>query len=127
MLLFALLLNGCSRDIQLTYYTDVCTDWDLNQTEAELRVEDDGMDIVVTRMGVERPEGSKFQPQIQANGWKIQIIENWDVLDEVVGPDLCFGPTVVMEDPPSGDYTIQWFDRPGVITPVHQETISVGG
>ena len=127
MLLLSLLLTGCNQDVQLTYYTDTCQDWDLNNPEPQLWVEKDGTDITIVRMGVEEPFGAKFVPEIQASGWRIQIFENWSY--EAVGDeeDICYGPTVVMKTPPNGTYEIQWFPEPNVLTPLHTETVVVDG
>ena len=123
--LLGVLLLGCKTDIQLTYYTDVCQDWDLNQPDPEMRVEKVDGDVVVPRMGVEKPCSAVFRPTIQAAGWRVQIFENWEI-GEDDECNLCFGPTVVLETPPDGDYTIQWFPGPNVIKPVHEETVVVG-
>jgi hypothetical protein len=125
-LLFVLLLAGCTHDIQLTYYTDTCYDWDLNSPEPELRIQMDGANVILTRMGVEEDCSATFQPEIQAAGWRIQIYENWDVPEDS-DCTLCFAPTVVMESPPAGEYTIQWFPEPNVIQTVHEEVVVVGG
>ena len=126
---FALLITGCTQQVQLTYYTDTCQDWDLNNTEPELLIEEEGQDIALVRMGVEQPFGAKFSPVIQATGWRIQIFEDWTFESEEGESDdlLCLAPTVVMKSPPSGTYEIQWFPQPNVITPVHEDEVVVGG
>ena len=128
MLLIGLLLTGCNQEVQLSYYTDTCTDWDLSKTEPELWVDKNGVDITLVRMGVDQPFGAKFSPEIQASGWRIQIFEDWDFEATEEDDDVvCLGPTVVMKDPPEGTYTIQWFPQPNVITPVHTQEVVVGG
>ena len=125
----ALLLAGCSQQVQLTFYTDTCQDWDLTNEAPELIIEAAGEDISLVRMGVEQPFGAKFSPVIQANGWRIQIFEDWVLETEEEEGDelLCLAPTVVMKSPPTGDYEIQWFPQPNVITPVHEEVVVVEG
>ena len=125
-LFLCLALTACTHDIQLTYYTDACQDWDLNTPEPELRIEKDGADIVLTRMGVEGDCNSTFQPEIKAAGWRIQIYENWE-LEESSDCVMCFGPTVVMEAPPAGEYIIQWFSEPNSIDVIQEYTVVVGG
>ena len=126
---FALLMTGCTQQVQLTYYTDTCQDWDLNNPAPELLIEEEGQDIALVRMGVEQPFGAKFSPEIQANGWRIQIFEDWTFESDEEATDelLCLAPTVVMKSPPSGTYEIQWFPQPNVITPVHSDEVVVGG
>ena len=126
---FALLLAGCTQQVQLSYYTDTCQDWDLTNPAPELIVEKAGQDVSLIRMGVEQPFGAKFTPEIQANGWMIQIFEDWTFEAEETEDDelLCLAPTVVMKSPPSGTYEIQWFPQPNVITPVHEDTVVVDG
>lgn len=125
----ALLLAGCTQQVQLSYYTDTCQDWDLNNPAPELLIQEEGQDIALVRMGVEQPFGAKFSPVIQANGWRIQIFEDWTFEAEESEDDelLCLAPTVVMKSPPSGTYEIQWFPQPNVITPVHEDEVVVDG
>lgn len=117
-------LMACTQDIQLTYYTDSCQDWDFNLPNPELRIERDGPDVVVVRMGVENDCNARFQPIIQAKGWKIQIYEDWVVTD-ASDCTMCFAPTVVLEAPPNGEYIVQWFNEPDVIQIAHQEVVVV--
>jgi hypothetical protein len=125
ILALPLLLAACSTDIKLTYYTDACYDWDLNSPEPELRIERDGADVIVTRMGVTNDCEASFQPVIQAAGWRIQIYEDW-AIEEATDCEMCFAPTVVLEAPPAGDYTVQWFPKPNVIEVAHEQVVVVG-
>ena len=124
ILAFVVPLMACTQDIQLTYYTDSCYDWDFNLTNPELRIDEDGADVVLVRMGVENDCNASFQPIIQANGWTIQIYEDW-VISEDSDCTMCFAPTVVLKDPPSGDYIVQWFNEPNVIKTAHEEEVVV--
>jgi hypothetical protein len=124
ILALVLPLAACTQDIKLTYYTDSCQDWDFNTPQPELRIEKDGADVVVTRMGVVNDCNGSFQPLIQATGWTIQIYEDWTV-EEPSDCTMCFAPTVVLKAPPSGEYTIQWFPEPNVIRFAHEEVVVV--
>ena len=117
-------LMACTQDIQLTYYTDSCHDWDFNNPSPEMRIERDGADVVIARMGVENDCNASFQPLIKATGWMIQIYEDWEI-SEPSDCRMCFAPTVVLESAPNGEYTIQWFDEPNVIKTAHEEVVVV--
>lgn len=116
-LLFAQLL-ACTNQMELVYGTDACSDWDFDNTEAELRIEETAEGISISRVGVERPCDDLFQPEIVADGWRIQITEGWEI--DVPGDcTACTAPTVELIAPAAGTYTIQWFEGAEFSTPVH--------
>jgi len=124
MILLLTAIFGCANQIDLVYTTEACSDWDFSNEEPELRIESDGEDVVVRRMGVMGNCGDQFQPEIYADGWEFRVVENWEV-GEGTDCEACLAAKVTMVSPPSGEYHIEWFSGPDEISPAHDEDFSV--
>ncbi len=114
-MVLALLL--CCADTVLVVQNEVCVGWDLDDAP-ELLVEATNKGFDMTRMGVEMPCDSIFEPDVEVDGRQIQVFEVWDR-----GPDdtctLCYAPTVQVEDPRSGTLTLEWYAEDDDTTPAH--------
>ena len=110
------LLFSCA-DTVLVVQNEVCVGWDLDD-DPELQVSATTKGFDMTRMGVEKPCDSIFEPDIEVDGRQIQVFEVWDH-----GPDdtctLCYAPTVKVEDPRSGTLTLEWYAEDDDATPAH--------
>jgi hypothetical protein len=117
MIFLLLSFFGCANQIELVYTTETCVDWDFSSEEPELRIESDGDDVVIRRVGIQGYCGDQFQPDIQ-------VVEYWNV-DATTDCEACLAARLTMLSPPSGEYKIEWFQNPEVITPAHDEQFVV--
>jgi len=112
--------------MEITFYADACADWDF-ETEEENQVvaEKSEEGIMFLRKGVNQSCEASFQPEIVAQRRLIQVFENWEApaVDDVC--ETCFFPTVVLHDPRSGDYDLQWFEGRDSLTPVGFVSLTV--
>jgi hypothetical protein len=120
ILLFSTIL-GCTNQIELVYTTEPCEDWDFSNESPELRITDEGDDVVIRRVGIDGYCGDQFQPQIFADGWDLRVVESWDSTPSVTECESCLTGRVTMLSPPSGDYHLDWYDNENAMTPVHDE------
>ena len=124
ILLFSVIL-GCTNQIELVYTTESCVDWDFSNESPELRIEEEGDDVVIRRVGIDGYCGDQFQPQIFADGWELRVVEAWDSTTSVTDCESCLTGRVTMVSPPSGDYHLEWYPDSVTISPVHTEDFIV--
>jgi hypothetical protein len=114
-MILALLLSCADTSFYL--HSEFCQDWTPG-SEPELQVTLTELGFDVTRVGVEKACDSIFSADITVDGKEIRITEVWDYGDDD-GCDVCFAPSVQVEDPPNGTLTIRWFDDSGAASAVH--------
>ncbi len=110
MFLALLLALGCGSEISIVVETAECTDYDFDAPETDaLEVTEVDGDWHVSHKGVFMGCADIFDPDISGQGRKITVDEYWDVrtTDDCT---ICYAPTIVLEQPPAGNYEVSWYD-----------------
>lgn len=68
-----------------------------------------GNDLVIYRDWVFKSSTAEFEPEFEQSRKEVEIYEYWtdDGGDEAV--ETCFRPTIVIENPDAGKFTLFWF------------------
>lgn len=109
MFLVFLLLAGCASEIAIQVETATCTDYDFDSPEADgVEVSELDGDWYVSHKGVFHGCADLFDPEITGKGKVITVHEYWEsrTTDDC---EVCFAPTIVLEQPPAGSYELGWY------------------
>ncbi len=108
--LAALLACGaCAPEsVDMRTETNGCTDYDANNVgDSVLEDETSGSDYVFWRTNVILASDMAFDPTLDQERREITIREYW--VGDGVATETCFEPTVILESPPAGEWTIFWY------------------
>ncbi len=109
MYLALLLIIGCGAEIPIAVETAECTDYDFDDPEAEsIEASEVDGDWHISHKGVFQGCADLFDPEISGQGKVITVREYWEARTED-DCTLCFAPTIVLEQPPSGSYEVGWY------------------
>ena len=119
MLIWLALGFGCS-DVEISYYAEICTEWDFDQADSsDLLLAEQGESLQFLRAGVERACDASFQPEIEAHGRIIQVFELWESTAEEDDCVTCFTPIVTLSGlKQRGSYEFHWFEGRESTVPV---------
>ena len=119
-----LLLGACGADVQVGYETAPCEDWNFETSESVVEVEQVDAGYQIARLGVTKGCDARFVPEFDANGYMLVIYEFWEnaASDDC---EACWSPTVILYDPPAGDYDLYWYDESSAVVPVWSEQLSL--
>ncbi len=125
MLLPLLLLVGCMESISIQVDTPPCENYDFdNPPEDGLEANLNEGDWQVYRVGVFQGCDDIFDPEVQGNGRSITVREYW-VEQTEDDCELCFFPSIFIQDPASGVYEVEWYEGDAT-EPVDVLTFEVG-
>jgi hypothetical protein len=109
MMLLIALIAGCATDISIQVDTAPCTNYDFDDPDQEgIEVSSLDGDWYVSHKGVFQGCADIFDPEVTGNGRVITVREYWESRTED-DCELCFAPTIILEQPPSGRYEIGWY------------------
>lgn len=119
-----LALCGCTPEsVDIRTETNGCEDIDLTDPpEAALKMEIGKDEHIFFREPVFESADMAFDPELDQNRREITVREYW--VGDGEGSDACFSPTVVLEAPPSGEWTLLWYIGDD-LTPFDNEVFEV--
>jgi hypothetical protein len=113
MYLAFLVLLSCGTEISIQVETAECTDYDFDDPEAEsFEVTEVDGDWHVSHKGVFEGCADVFDPEISGKGRAITVREYWEARTED-DCTICYAPTIVLEQPPPGNYEVGWYEGEG--------------
>lgn len=114
LILTAALLPACaSKSLDFAYEQRGCENIDPdNVPQSKLVQTKEGNNLVFYRDWVYRPASALFEPTFGQDGDGIEVREYWVEPEDTGAPsdaETCFRPTVVVQDPEPGDFTLFWY------------------
>ena len=110
MVLALLLLVSCMESISIQIDTPPCENYDFdNPPEDGIEVHQEGGDWYAYRVGVFQGCDDLFDPDVVGEKRRITVYEYWDARTEA-DCELCFQPTIILEQPGPGTYEISWYE-----------------
>ncbi len=114
-LLPMLLLTGCATgSLTINVYQEYCSDWDPDSNTSEMVIEAQGVDTLIYRTNGVARTGSLFDPEIIVEGGTIFLHEYWDDTEADI-TETCYHPGILLTDPPSRSWTIEWYDEDAAV------------
>lgn len=111
LLSLMLLLTGCTTGtLTINIYQEFCTEVDPDSDDSELVVEAQDADTLIYRTNGVALKGATFDPDIVVDGGTIFLHEYWDETEADITKESCYHPGVLLTDPPSRKWVIEWYD-----------------